>query len=189
MTAKAVRQDTMLRWLWISLVVVFLDQITKWMAEAQIDYTTTIAKFDGVAREVIKTADYIPVFPHLNWTFAYNYGAAFNMFGGQRVFLSILAAAVSIVILVWMKKLKSTERWMAIGLAFVLGGALGNLIDRVIYGRVIDFIDVYADWDVFFLHLGSDNHWHFATFNVADIAINIGAMILIFGSLFFAEEE
>ena len=87
MTAKAVRQDTMLRWLWISLVVVFLDQITKWMAEAQIDYTTTIAKFDGVAREVIKTADYIPVFPHLNWTFAYNYGAAFNMFGGTARFL------------------------------------------------------------------------------------------------------
>jgi len=174
----------MLKWLWISFVVIFLDQVTKWMAEAQIQYTTKNVPFDGVMREVVATVERIPVFDHLNWSFAFNYGAAFNLFGGQRVFLSILAAAVSIVILIWMKRLKSTERWMAIGLAFVLGGALGNLIDRVIHGRVIDFIDVYADWDVFFL-----NNGHFATFNVADIAINIGAMILIFGSFFYSEEE
>jgi len=81
-------------------------------------------------------------------------------------------------------KLKGSEKWTAIGLSLVLGGAVGNLIDRVLQGRVIDFIDVYADWDVFFL-----NNGHFATFNVADIAINIGAFILVGISLFSKEDR
>jgi signal peptidase II len=90
---------------------------------------------------------------------------------------------VSIGIFVWLYKLKKTESWMAVALSLVLGGAVGNLIDRLLHGRVIDFIDVYADWDVFFLQ-----HGHFATFNVADIAINIGAVILISLSLFAKDE-
>ena len=172
----------MLKWLWITFIVVFLDQITKWMAEAQLDYTTAMVKVNGVLREVVSSVDAIPVMPHLNWSFAYNYGAAFNFLsaqgGWQRWFFVVLSAVVSVVIFVWLARLKKHETGMAIGLSFVLGGAIGNLIDRLLNGRVIDFIDVYANWDVFFLHNG-----HFATFNVADIAINIGAVILVGMSL------
>lgn len=161
-----------LKWLWVSFVVIFLDQITKWMAEANLELG----------------GEPYAVMPHLNFALAYNYGAAFSFLGDQdgwqRWFFSILAVVVSIIILIWLKKLKPSENWTALGLVFVLGGAVGNLIDRVLYGRVIDFIDVYADWDVFFL-----NHGHFATFNVADIAINIGAIILVTVSLFHKEEK
>ena len=177
----------MLKWLWITFVVVFLDQLTKWMADAQIDYTTSMVKVDGVVRELVTKVDAIPVIPHLNWSFAYNYGAAFNFLGDQdgwqRWFFVILSAVVSLVIFIWLARLKKTETPMAIGLSLVLGGAIGNLIDRLLHGRVIDFIDVYADWDVFFLHNG-----HFATFNVADIAINLGAIVLILMSLFANDE-
>jgi len=200
----------MLKYIWITFVVVFIDQITKWMAQASINYTTVMIKVDGVSREVINKADFIPVFKqiknifsgqeesiivsfnevttHLNWTMAFNYGAAFSFLGGQgeraRWFFVILSAVVSIGILVWLFKLKKTETWLAVALSLVLGGAIGNLIDRLLHGRVIDFIDVYADWDVFFLQNG-----HFATFNVADIAINIGAIILLSMSLFAKEED
>lgn len=162
----------MLKWLWVSFVVVFIDQITKWTAEGSLE-------LGGKAYEV---------FPHLNFALAYNYGAAFSFLGDQggwqRWFFVILASVVSVVIFIWMARLKETENWMAVGLSLVLGGAVGNLIDRLLHGKVIDFIDVYADWDVFFLHNG-----HFATFNVADIAINIGAVILVGISLFSSEEE
>jgi signal peptidase II len=166
-----------LKWLWISFVVVFIDQLTKWTAEGSLE----------LGGEVY------PVMPHLNFALAYNYGAAFSFLGDQggwqRWFFSILAAVVSLVILVWLGKLKSSDKWTALGLVLVLGGAVGNLIDRVMYGRVIDFIDVYADWDVFFLTKWQDGLSHFATFNVADIAINIGAVILVIGSLFYNEED
>jgi len=161
----------MLRWLWITFVVIFIDQITKWMAEANLE-------LGGEPYHVL---------PHLNFALAYNYGAAFSFLGDQdgwqRWFFSILAAVVSIIIFIWIARLKESQKWMAIGLSLVLGGALGNLIDRLLYGRVIDFIDVYADWDVFFL-----NHGHFATFNVADIAINIGAVILVAIGLFAKDD-
>ncbi len=164
--------SSQLKWLWITFVVVFIDQITKWMAEANLE----------LGKDVYE------VFPHLNFALAYNYGAAFSFLGDQggwqRWFFVILATVVSIIILIWLARLKDSETPTAIGLALVLGGAVGNLIDRTLHGRVIDFIDVYADWDVFFL-----NNGHFATFNVADIAINIGAAILIFSSLFSHADE
>ncbi len=182
------RQENMLKWLWVTFVVIFLDQITKWMADAQINYSTSIIKIDGVAKELVTQVEVIPVIPHLNWSFAYNYGAAFNFLGDQggwqRWFFVILSAVVSVVILIWLARLKKGETSLAIGLSFILGGAIGNLIDRFLHGRVIDFIDVYADWDVFFLSNG-----HFATFNVADIAINIGAAILLLTILFTNEDE
>ena len=162
----------MLKWLWITFVIIFSDQITKWMAEASLE-------LGGKAYEV---------FPHLNFALTYNYGAAFSFLGDQdgwqRWFFVILAAVISVVIFIWIARLKDNETGMAIGLSLILGGAVGNLIDRLLHGRVIDFIDVYADWDVFFLQNG-----HFATFNVADIAINIGAVILVGISLFASDDE
>jgi len=170
---------TPLKWLWISFVVVIIDQITKMIAEGSLELLQN-------------GGESYPVIPHLNFTLAYNYGAAFSMLGSgevwQRWFLTVLALVVSIVILIWLAKLKSTEKWTAISLSLVLGGAIGNLIDRILYGRVIDFIDVYANWDVFFLSRWPDGFFHFATFNVADIAINIGAVILVVGSFFIKDE-
>ncbi|MEE9444686.1 MAG: signal peptidase II [Cocleimonas sp.] len=162
----------MLKYLWITFVVVFIDQITKWMAEANLELGKDIYE----------------VFSHLNFALAYNYGAAFSFLGDQggwqRWFFVIIATVVSIVILIWLARLKENEKGLAIGLALILGGAVGNLIDRFLHGRVIDFIDVHADWDVFFLQNG-----HFATFNVADIAINIGAVLLVGISLFAKDDE
>lgn len=157
----------MLRWLWISILIVFFDQLTKWIAEAWLE-------IEGTTYAVMN---------HLNMKLAYNYGAAFSFLsdqgGWQRWFFSILAIVVCIFILIWMRKLKEDETWTAIGLALVLGGAIGNLADRVMYGRVIDFIDFY--W--------SEAGYHFATFNIADIAISMGAAILVIISLFAKDEE
>ncbi|WP_020396986.1 signal peptidase II [Thiolinea disciformis] len=159
----------LLSWLWISAVVVAIDQLTKWMAEASLTH--------GVPVEV---------FPHLNMTLAYNYGVAFSIGSGTgdlgRWFLVILAGVVSVFIINWMRKLSKHAIWAAIALAMIVGGAIGNMIDRLLYGKVIDFIDVYFD-----IPFVMDNY-HFATFNVADIAITLGAMILIYLSLFKHEQ-
>lgn len=155
----------MLSWLWIAAVVVAVDQLTKWMAEASLEPGLPYA-----------------VFPHLNMTLAYNYGVAFSIGSGAgdwgRWFLVALAAGVSLFIVNWMRRLYQTQRWAAAGLSLIVGGAVGNLIDRLLYGKVIDFIDVYFDVPFFM------QNYHFATFNVADIAITIGAVILVFLSLF-----
>ncbi len=158
----------MLAWIWIAAVVVALDQLTKWMAEANLEFGVPVA-----------------VFPHLNMTLAYNYGAAFSFLGDQggwqRWFFAILAAVVCAFIVNWLRKLPKGRNWTALGLVLVLGGAVGNLIDRLLYGKVIDFIDVY--FDIPFVM----ENYRFATFNVADIAITLGAVILVFMSLFASD--
>ena len=157
----------MLRWLWVTILVIFSDQLTKWVAEASLEDV-------GIPYAVI---------PHLNMTLSYNTGAAFsflaNQGGWQRWFFAILAVLVCIFIIRWLAKLKDNEVWTAIGLSMVLGGAIGNLVDRVLYGKVIDFIDVY--W--------TEAGYHFAIFNVADIAISIGAALLVVISLFAKDEN
>jgi signal peptidase II len=113
----------------------------------------------------------LKIFPFFNLTLAYNKGAAFSFLhsasGWQHIFLGSLALIISIVILVWLYKLSARERWIGIALCLILGGALGNAWDRVLYGYVIDFFD---------FHLGD---WHFAIFNVADSAIFIGAVMML----------
>lgn len=160
----------MLKWVWVSIVIVILDQLSKWMAVASLD--------EGIPHAVM---------PHLNMTLAYNYGAAFSFLGDQggwqRWFFVVLSFAVSIYILYWLKKLDRSERWTAIALSLVLGGAFGNGIDRLLSGRVTDFIDFYVNFDLFFL-----NNGHFAIFNIADIAITIGAILLVVIS-FFPEKQ
>jgi signal peptidase II len=160
----------MLKWVWLSIVIVFLDQLTKWMANANIDLY-----------------EKIPITSFLNMTLTYNTGAAFGFLndqgGWQQIFFAVLAFAVSGYILYWLKQLKENERWTAIGLALVLGGAVGNVIDRVLQEKVTDFIDFHIAWDVFFLSNG-----HFATFNVADIAIAMGAGLLVIISLFSKDD-
>ena len=160
------RHESMLKWIWISIVVVLLDQLSKWMAVANLE-------------ERIPEA----IIPHLNFNLAYNEGAAFSFLGDQngwqRWLLVTLSFTASACIVYWLRKLENKERWTAISLAFYLGGALGNGIDRLISGRVTDFIDFYINLDLFFLSNG-----HFAIFNIADIAIAIGAVLLIASILF-----
>jgi len=101
--------------------------------------------------------------------------AAFNFLanenGWQRWFLAGLALLVSGFIIVWLTQLKVTHRWLASALALVLGGAIGNVIDRLLYGYVIDFLDVYYQ------------EWHWPAFNIADSAISIGAIMLLIDAL------
>ena len=147
----------------VTLVVV-LDQITK-------------VAIDGS----LALYERIPVTSFFNITKAYNTGAAFSFLseagGWQRWFFTVVSSVVSIVLFVWLRRMPRTDRWLGIGIALILGGALGNLIDRVIYGHVVDFVQVY--W----------GEWYFPSFNVADAAITCGAAILIALTLFEKPEE
>ncbi len=145
-----------MRWLWLTAVVVVLDQITKQWADRTLDYFQPVAVIDCF----------------FNLTLLYNKGAAFSFLsdagGWQRWFFTVLSAVVSVVIFIWLKKLPADKKVLAAGLALILGGAIGNLIDRSIYGHVIDFIDVYYQ----------NRHW--PAFNIADSAITLGAACLLF---------
>ncbi|WP_455200605.1 signal peptidase II [Kaarinaea lacus] len=154
----------MLKWLWITVLVIVLDQVTKSVA------TANLIMFQPVE-----------VFPGFNFTLMHNKGAAFSFLsdasGWQRWFFTAIAIGVSIGILIWLKRLPSDHRLMAISLTFILGGALGNVYDRVLLGYVIDFIDVYY----------AEYHW--PAFNIADSAIFVGACLLIFDSLRSTHQE
>ena len=148
----------MLKWTWLSVVMIILDQITKQLASASLNYAEPVA-----------------VMPLFNLTLVHNTGAAFSFLaqagGWQRWFFAVIAVVVSAGILFWLKKLGQDKRWEALGLVLVLGGAVGNLIDRVVYGYVVDFLDFYY------------GAYHWPAFNVADISIFIGAAILIIDAL------
>lgn len=142
-------------WLWLSAAVMLLDQITKQLVVRNLDW------FDS-----------IPLMPHLNLVYLKNTGAAFSMLSdAPPAFFVLLGVAVSIGILIWLRRHPVGETRVAVGLALILGGALGNVIDRVTRGYVVDFIDFY--WGT----------WHFAAFNVADMAISTGAGLLILDSI------
>jgi signal peptidase II len=143
-----------LRWLLLSGGMVALDQASKFLAS-----------------RLLVLHDPVPVLPLFNLTLAHNTGAAFSFLRGaggwQRWLFSILAVAVSVAIVFWIRRLPATARWTAAALALVLGGALGNLWDRLAHGYVVDFIDLYY------------GPWHFPTFNLADSAISVGAAMLL----------
>ena len=148
----------MLRWLILSLLVVVLDQLSKQLAEA------SLLVFERV-----------PLLPGFNLTLVYNEGAAFSFLsdqgGWQRWFFVVLATVVTLVLVFWLSRLKRSERLIAIALGLIIGGALGNLIDRVLWGHVIDFIDLYY------------RHWHWPAFNVADSAITLGVVFIFVDAL------
>jgi signal peptidase II len=159
----------MLGWLWLSGAIIALDQLSKWMAAGSLELHEPLA-----------------IFPHLNMTLAYNEGAAFSFLAGlgglQRWIFAGLAVVVSLFIVNWLRRLDKSRVWTAVGLTLVLGGAIGNLVDRLLHGRVTDFIDVYFDIP------GLMENYHFATFNVADIAISCGAALLVILSLFSPDD-
>ena len=159
-----VKIDSMLKYLWISLIVIIADQATKWIANTQLVYHQKVE-----------------VLPYFDWFLSYNKGAAFSFLadagGWQRWFLMILATIISVALFLWIKKLKDDEKLAAIALALILGGAIGNIIDRVILGYVIDFIQVW---------LGT---YPWPAFNIADSAISVGAVILILSGMKKPYEE
>ena len=116
----------------------------------------------------------IPVMPFFKLTYVHNTGAAFSFLseagGWQRWFFAALALVISGVIAVWLARLKHDETLLAVALSLVFGGAIGNLIDRLVYGYVIDFLDVYYQT------------WHWPAFNIADSAITIGVILMLMES-------
>jgi len=152
-------------WMVIALVIVVVDQLTKWAIV-----------------EWVPLYDRVPLNSFINLTHQKNTGAAFsflaNAGGWQRWFFVTLATAVSGVIAVWIWRIrKEGQVILSMGLALVLGGAVGNLIDRVRLGHVTDFIQVWF------------GGWAFPSFNVADAGITVGAAALIVDALFFSGRQ
>jgi signal peptidase II len=146
-----------LRYLVIAIVTLLLDQLTKWSALNNLQL--------GVPE---------PVLPFMNWLLLFNPGAAFSFLaqssGWQRWFFTVLGLAASAYIL-WLLRKSLDEKLLCWALSLILGGALGNVLDRIMYGAVVDFIDLhYANW-----------HW--PAFNIADSAICIGATLIIWVEL------
>ncbi|MCW8855002.1 MAG: signal peptidase II [Gammaproteobacteria bacterium] len=145
------------RWGWIVLSIIFFDQATKILADYYLNYHQPVS-----------------IIPMFNLTLVYNPGAAFSFLsdagGWQRWFFIMLSSVISIVLFIWLLKLKPEQQLQTVSIAMILGGAIGNLIDRSIYGHVIDFLDVYYQ----------QHHW--PAFNIADSAITVGAILLIIDS-------
>ncbi|MCK2044216.1 signal peptidase II [Chromohalobacter salexigens] len=147
-----------LRWLWLALLVIVLDLGSKLLASTYLIYAQPV--------------ELLPVF---NFTLLHNTGAAFSFLadhaGWQRWLFAAIAIGVSIGLTVWLTRLKADERLSAAAIALVIGGALGNLYDRLVHGYVVDFLSF---------------HWqgnYFPAFNLADTAITLGAIGLILASL------
>ncbi|MDA7745760.1 signal peptidase II [Psychromonas sp.] len=153
-----------LPWLWLTLVALVVDQLTK--------YWTVQALALHESYEILS---------FFNFTYARNYGAAFSFLGDaggwQKYLFSGIAFLVSAYLLYSMKKTSATQPWLNCSYALILSGAIGNVMDRLMFGYVVDFLD----FDLGF--------YRWPTFNVADIAIFIGAAMMIIDSLFWAEKR
>lgn len=150
---------TGLRWLWLAVVVIVLDLGSKY----SVMHTMVLGES-------------VPLIPFLNFTYAHNPGAAFSFLadkgGWQRWFFALVALGVCVTLLVMMYRSEAKLKLSNCAFALIIGGALGNLSDRLIHGYVIDFIDFYID------------NWHYPTFNIADIAICVGAALVILDGFF-----
>jgi signal peptidase II len=148
------RDFTMLKWLGLSLLAIVLDQGSKIIIDSSMQLYQSI-----------------PILPFFKLTYVHNTGAAFSFLsdagGWQRWLFAGLAFAISIIIAVWLSRLQKHETLLAAALSLVLGGAIGNLIDRLAYGYVIDFLDVYY------------GTWHWPAFNIADSAITLGVALML----------
>ncbi|WHN66500.1 signal peptidase II [Cysteiniphilum sp. QT6929] len=148
-------RNNQLRWVILSIIVIIIDLGTKYLASQNLTY--------GQPVEIL---------PFFNLTLLHNYGAAFSFLSNanttwQVIVLSAIALIVAIVILIWLARLPKNKNLTACALALILGGALGNVYDRMIHGYVVDFLDFHI------------NNYHWPAFNIADSAICIGAVILI----------
>ena len=150
---KSNNRQAFLLWLGLSSLLLILDQLTKVIAKNSL--------FEGVSQ---------PVTSFLNWTLVYNSGAAFSFLaqagGWQRWFFTGVGI-IAALIMIWLIRKNAHQTIFSLALSLVLSGAIGNVIDRIIYGAVVDFVDVH--------YMG----WHWPAFNIADSAITIGVILLI----------
>ena len=155
--AQAAPMHKPLRWLWLAVAWIILDLGTKALASGMLDYARPLE-----------------VLPFFNLTLLHNTGAAFSFLadhpGWQRWLFAAIAVAASIGLTLWMKRLRVGETLLAASLALIIGGALGNLYDRLVHGYVVDFLSFHAAG------------WYYPAFNVADIGITLGAIGLIWES-------
>lgn len=155
---KKLFTETGLRWWWLTLIFLLADQVTKQLVVSNMDLYQSI-----------------DILPFFNLTYVQNPGAAFSFLadqgGWQRWFFTAIAAVASIVFIVWLAKTPKQQALLSAAFALMLSGAVGNLIDRVLFGYVIDFLDFYG--------FG----YHFPAFNIADSMIFIGAALMIFDSI------
>ncbi len=144
-------------WLLLSALVIVLDQLTK-----------------TLVTRTLQHGDSVPMIDHFNLVLAYNKGAAFSFLaqssGWQKYFFIVLGIGASLFMLYLLVK-HAGQKMFSAALALIIGGAIGNVIDRILHGHVIDFVDFY---------IGS---WHFPAFNVADSAITLGAVLLVLDEL------
>ncbi|KKO48383.1 lipoprotein signal peptidase [Arsukibacterium sp. MJ3] len=157
-------KETGWRWWWLILAFIVLDQLTKQLVHQQ------MALYDSIA-----------LLPFFNLTYVRNYGAAFSFLsdagGWQRWFFTIIAVVISMVIAVWLSRVSRHQLKLNLALALVLAGAIGNLIDRLVFGYVIDFFHLFYQ------------NWHYPAFNIADSVICIGAGLLIWDSFSSQPED
>ena len=150
---SSAKSSSALSWLGLALIILIIDQITKLIAKHYL--------FEAIPR---------PVFSFLNWTLVYNPGAAFSFLsqagGWQRWFFTGLGVVAAIFIIYLLFK-NHQQKIFSTALSLILAGAIGNVIDRIAYGAVVDFIDLH--------HAG----WHWPAFNIADSAISVGVVLLL----------
>ncbi|MCP1313999.1 signal peptidase II [Halomonas sp. 707D7] len=146
-----------LRWLWLAVAVIALDLSSKYALSHMLVYNRPVE-----------------VLPFFDLRLLHNTGAAFSFLashpGWQRWFFAIVAVGASIGLTVWLSRIRADEKWLAISLPLIIGGALGNLFDRLVHGYVVDFLS---------FHVAG---WYYPAFNVADIGITLGALGLIWES-------
>lgn len=155
-----------MKWLWLSILIILIDQLTKYLVSSSLQLYESII-----------------IFPGFNLTLVHNTGAAFSFLkdagGWQRWVFVALSTIISIMIIIWMHNTPAYRRWLPCSLALILGGAVGNLLDRIIFGYVIDFIDV----SITFIPFNLFNPW--PAFNIADSAISVGVVMLIIDTFWF----
>ncbi|WP_192457886.1 signal peptidase II [Musicola keenii] len=155
---------TGLRWLWLALVILVVDLGTKQWVMTH-----------------FQLGESLPLIPFFSFTYAHNYGAAFSFLadkgGWQRWFFALIAVAVIVSLLVIMYRTRASQIAANIAYALIIGGAIGNLSDRLIHGYVIDFMDFFI------------GDWHYPTFNLADCAIVIGAFLVVVESFFSSPDK
>lgn len=143
------------QWYGISLLILLLDQLSKWLV---------VSHFNR--------GELYPILPMVHIALTYNHGIAFSWFDASALWVRQLLSVISITIvafLLYMQHTTAHHQWrIQLAFALMIGGALGNILDKISVGYVVDFIDVYY------------GNWHFATFNIADAAISIGAICLAF---------
>jgi signal peptidase II len=154
---KTLFTQTSLKWLWLTVIFLVIDQLSKYWVVDRLELYQSIE-----------------IFSFFNFTYVQNPGAAFSFLadqaGWQRWFFTAIASIASIVFIYWLAKTPKEQTYLGVAFALMLSGALGNLIDRVLFGYVIDFIDIY---------LGT---YRWPAFNIADSVIFIGAALMIIDS-------